>query len=82
MLQIREFLQNGASVLHQTLLATAWAELASILQSLMDNNGGGGCSVLLILCGSYMGFMEKAVLGEKSPLFGRRSGQIFLQPCG
>ncbi|WP_419660848.1 putative protein DUF234 and DEXX-box ATPase [Desulfosarcina variabilis str. Montpellier] len=27
-----------------------------------------------------MGFMEKEVLGEKSPLFGRRAGQIFLKP--
>ncbi len=55
-------------------------ELPSILQSFIDSDWGGRCKVLLILCGSYMGFMEKKVLGEKSPLFGRRTGQIFLQP--
>jgi hypothetical protein len=30
----------------------------------------------MILCGSYMGFMEKEVLGAKSPIFGRRTGQL------
>ena len=37
-------------------------------------------SLLLILCGSYLGFMEKAVLGRESPLFGRRTAQLFLRP--
>ncbi|MBQ9526419.1 MAG: ATP-binding protein [Fretibacterium sp.] len=36
--------------------------------------------LFLILCGSYMGFMEKEVLGSKSPLFGRRTGQLQLKP--
>lgn len=58
----------------------ACPELPSILQSFIDAQWGGRCGVFLILCGSYMGFMEKKVLGEKSPLFGRRSGQIFLKP--
>jgi len=35
---------------------------------------------MLILCGSYVGFMEREVLGRKSPLFGRRTGQILLRP--
>ena len=34
----------------------------------------------MILCGSYMGFMEKEVLGSKSPIFGRRTGQLKLLP--
>ncbi|WP_330630153.1 ATP-binding protein [Halocatena halophila] len=34
----------------------------------------------LILCGSSIGVMESDVLGRESPLFGRRSGQIDLQP--
>ena len=55
-------------------------ELPSVLQSFIDDDWRGGCKVFLILCGSYMGFMEKNVLGERSPLFGRRAGQIFLQP--
>lgn len=37
---------------------------------------------MLILCGSYIGFMEREVLGNKSPLYGRRTGQIQLQPFG
>jgi len=60
--------------------AGACPELPSILQSFIDDDWGGRCKVFLILCGSYMGFMEKKVLGEKSPLFGRRSGQILLKP--
>ncbi len=39
-------------------------------------------NVLLILCGSYIGFMEREVLGRKSPLFGRRTAQILLRPFG
>jgi AAA+ ATPase superfamily predicted ATPase len=58
----------------------ACPELPSVLQSFIDNGWEGGCKVCLILCGSYMGFMERKVLGEKSPLFGRRAGQIFLKP--
>ena len=37
---------------------------------------------MLILCGSMIGFMEREVLGAKSPLFGRRTAQIHLQPFG
>ena len=36
----------------------------------------------MVLCGSYMGFMEKEVLGSKSPLFGRRTGQLHMKPFG
>src|SRR6185436_16441469 len=38
--------------------------------------------IFLILCGSYVGFMEREVLGRKSPLFGRRTAQIPLRPFG
>lgn len=34
----------------------------------------------MILCGSYMGFMEKEILGSKSPLFGRRTAQLHMKP--
>jgi AAA+ ATPase superfamily predicted ATPase len=37
---------------------------------------------VLILCGSYLGFMEREVLGRESPLFGRRTAQILLRPFG
>jgi len=35
-------------------------------------------SLCLVLCGSDQGFMESEVLGEKSPLHGRRTAQIHL----
>ena len=34
----------------------------------------------LILCGSSISVMESEVIGHRSPLFGRRTGQIDLQP--
>ncbi len=37
-------------------------------------------NIYLIICGSAIGFMEREVLSEKSPLFGRRTNQIFLKP--
>ncbi len=37
-------------------------------------------SMLLVLCGSNQGFMEDEVLGEKSPLYGRRTAQLKLGP--
>ncbi|GAJ06134.1 unnamed protein product, partial [marine sediment metagenome] len=53
--------------------------LPSILQKIWDEKGKES-NIFLILCGSYMSFMEKEVLGSKSPLFGRRTGQIALHP--
>jgi len=53
--------------------------LPSILQKIWDEKGQRS-NVFLILCGSYMSFMEKEVLGIKSPLFGRRTGQMALEP--
>ena len=37
-------------------------------------------NIFLILCGSSMSVMENEVLGKKSPLYGRRTGQIKLHP--
>ena len=36
--------------------------------------------IMLILCGSSIGMMETHVLGYKSPLYGRRTGQWKLEP--
>jgi len=36
--------------------------------------------VMLVLSGSAVSMMKKRVLGYKSPLYGRSTGQIFLQP--
>jgi uncharacterized protein len=61
-------------------MAEANPELPSILQELWDRKWSKSGKVMLILCGSYLGFMEREVLGKKSPLFGRRTAQIRLQP--
>ena len=37
-------------------------------------------NIYLIICGSAVSFMEKEILSEKSPLFGRRTNQIFVKP--
>ena len=39
-------------------------------------------NLFLILCGSSVGMMETEVLGHKSPLYGRRTGQWRLEPMG
>ncbi len=52
--------------------------LLSELQHLIDHRLQYG-KLFLVLCGSYMGFMEKEVLGSKSPLFGRRTGQLHMK---
>ncbi|MCB9791348.1 MAG: ATP-binding protein [Alphaproteobacteria bacterium] len=56
--------------------------LPSVLQGLLDREWRADPRVMLIVSGSYIGFMEREVLGRKSPLFGRRSAQIHLQPFG
>jgi AAA+ ATPase superfamily predicted ATPase len=35
--------------------------------------------VMVILCGSYVGMMESEVLSHKSPLYGRRTIQLYLE---
>lgn len=62
-------------------MAAASPELPSVLQECWDRRWRKG-RILLILCGSYLGFMEREVLGKKSPLFGRRTAQILLRPFG
>ncbi len=58
-----------------------WAEsdesLLSILQKYIDTIWNNK-NLKIILCGSTLSFMEKKVLSEKSPLFGRRDSQIKL----
>lgn len=60
-------------------LAEANKGISSIFQSGWDeylkNN-----PIFLILCGSSIAMMEEEVLSYKAPLYGRRTGQIFLKP--
>lgn len=63
-------------------IAGADPSVVSALQECWDRHWQGSGNVILLLCGSYIGFMERDVLGEKSPLFGRRTAQIHLKPFG
>jgi len=53
--------------------------LPSYVQSFVDGPLSASES-MLVLCGSSVGTMESEVLGHESPLYGRRTGQIDLQP--
>lgn len=61
-------------------MVEASPELPSVIQELWDRTWSRKASFFLVLCGSYLGFMEREVLGKQSPLFGRRTGQIHLKP--
>ncbi|MCC6902932.1 MAG: ATP-binding protein [Polyangiaceae bacterium] len=61
-------------------MAHSSPELPGVIQELWDRSWKRSGKVLLILCGSYVGFMEREVLGRQSPLFGRRTAQILLRP--
>lgn len=60
-------------------LAAAAPEISSILQKFCDHDWQD-TQLHLILCGSSMSFMERQVLGAKSPLYGRRTAQYRLMP--
>ena len=55
-----------------------YKSLLSSLQHIIDHKLKK-TNIYLILCGSYMSFMENEVLGEKSPIFGRRTAQMKLK---
>ncbi len=53
--------------------------LPSIVQRFWDTRAKGS-RLMLVLCGSQVSFMEREVLAERSPLFGRRTAQRRLEP--
>lgn len=53
--------------------------IPSKLQRFWDNTGKHS-NIMLVLCGSSISMMVDHVLAEKSPLYGRRSGQLELEP--
>ena len=53
--------------------------LPSLIQRFWDLHGKNS-KLFLILCGSQVSFMEREVLAERSPLYGRRTGQLRLMP--
>lgn len=60
-------------------LAEAYSGVLSVIQNHIDREWSSG-QMYLILCGSSISFMENEVLSEKSPVFGRRTSQIKLEP--
>ncbi len=60
-------------------LAIANPRIMSAFQHLVDHTLEKG-KMFIVFCGSYVSFMENKVLGEQSPLFGRRTGQLKMQP--
>lgn len=60
-------------------LAESYPGISSLLQTLIDENRSSS-KLFLVLCGSSISFMEEQVLGEKSPLYGRRAMQLKLSP--
>ncbi|MCO6558878.1 MAG: ATP-binding protein [Bifidobacterium sp.] len=62
-------------------LARADHSANSVLQHAIDRHKDDS-QLMLILCGSSMSFMERQVLGYESPLYGRRTAQIKVEPFG
>lgn len=60
-------------------LAQSDPGVSSALQALIDANQETS-KLFLILCGSSMSFMEHQVLGKQSPLYGRRTAQLRIDP--
>ncbi|HOQ39324.1 MAG TPA: ATP-binding protein [Fervidobacterium sp.] len=60
-------------------LVNANKSIPSILQRLIDHQLVN-TKLFLVLCGSYVSFMEEEVLGCKSPLYGRRTAQFEIVP--
>jgi uncharacterized protein len=59
-------------------LCEASKGLPSEVQRFWDTRGKKS-PLMLVLCGSQVSFMEREVLGERSPLFGRRTAQRRLE---
>jgi hypothetical protein len=60
-------------------LAKAKPSISAMLQHIIDHKWNNS-KMFLILCGSSMSFMEDQVLGQESPLYGRRTGQFKIAP--
>jgi len=62
-----------------TYLISGNRAIPSVLQKVWDETLRHS-KVFLVLCGSYVGMMEREVLGYKAPLYGRRTGSYLLSP--
>ncbi len=62
-----------------TYLLARTPELAGLFQNVWDHLLKQR-NLLLILCGSHLGMMQRHVLAYQAPLYGRASAQLHLQP--
>lgn len=62
-------------------LAKSDRSVSSVLQHAIDRHKDSS-RLMIILCGSSMSFMERQVLGYQSPLYGRRTAQLKVEPFG
>ncbi|KYO66958.1 ATP-binding protein [Thermovenabulum gondwanense] len=53
--------------------------IPSLLQNLIDHSLKN-TKLFLIICGSSVSFIEKEILSYKSPLYGRRTAQMMIEP--
>lgn len=60
-----------------TYLISGNKAIPSLLQKVWDETLRD-TQVFLILCGSYVGMMEREILGYQAPLYGRRTGSYLL----
>ena len=60
-------------------LAGASPRLASVLQVVWDESLQH-TGLMLALSGSYLSVMERDILGQQAPLYGRRTGQLVIHP--
>lgn len=60
-------------------IAKATPAISAMLQHLIDHKWSR-FKLFMILCGSCMSFMENQVLGQESPLYGRRTAQFKIEP--
>lgn len=60
-------------------LAKAKPAMSAMLQHLIDHRWSD-TKLFLVVCGSSMSFMEHQVLGQESPLYGRRTCQFKIEP--
>lgn len=60
-------------------IAKAFPAIKSILQHIIDHKWKDK-NILLVLCGSSVSFMLNEVMGQSSPLYGRKTSQLEIKP--
>jgi AAA+ ATPase superfamily predicted ATPase len=62
-----------------TYLLARTPELAGLFQNVWDHHLKQR-NLMLVLCGSHLGMMQKHILAYQAPLYGRANAQLFVQP--